>query len=502
MVRVKIPYGRITPEQLEVLGYIAETTRAGWGHLTTRQNVQFHFVQLEQTPEGPAAPRRRRADDPRSVRRHGAQRRGLPPRRRVPVRGPRHHAVGRGDRRLLPAPPVRAAPPPQVQDQLLGLRDRLRPGDVQRRRRRRGEPPAARRHASKPASACSSPAASAPTRTPRRRSKSSPPRKTCCPRSKRAAHVRPLRQPRQQAARPHEVARRHDGASTSCAQRILKERKFLRGRARWPGGIPEHVRERGDAPAGVGTATPPMVGADVAGAAALERHVRAVGRSQRRARRRPRHGERVRVVRARRHHRRAVPCASPTSSATSASTSASRTGRTSCCATSPKPTCAPLYDRLDARSAWPSPAPSSPATSSSCPGADTCNLAVTQSRGLAGDDRRRARRSGPRRRRRRAASTSPAARTSAASTTSPTSASSASNAARTAAPRPATRCCSAATSATWRSEFGEKATKLPAKNAAEAVVRVVGRFADERDAGETFQTWLGRAGGASGSASN
>ena len=36
-----------------------------------------------------------------------------------------------------------------------------------------------------------------------------------------------------------------------------------------------------------------------------------------------------------------------------------------------------------ATSAWPSPAPSSPATSCRCPGADTCNLAVTQSRGLA-----------------------------------------------------------------------------------------------------------------------
>src|SRR5690242_18085461 len=51
MLRVKVPYGRITPEQLEVLGYVAETYSRGWGHLTTRQNVQFHFVQLEQVPE-------------------------------------------------------------------------------------------------------------------------------------------------------------------------------------------------------------------------------------------------------------------------------------------------------------------------------------------------------------------------------------------------------------------------------------------------------------------
>ncbi len=51
MLRVKIPYGRVTPEQLDVLAYVAETYSRGWGHLTTRQNVQFHFVQLEQMPE-------------------------------------------------------------------------------------------------------------------------------------------------------------------------------------------------------------------------------------------------------------------------------------------------------------------------------------------------------------------------------------------------------------------------------------------------------------------
>ena len=33
-------------------------------------------------------------------------------------------------------------------------------------------------------------------------------------------------------------------------ERIFKERKFLRGARDWPGGIPEQVREQGDAPAG------------------------------------------------------------------------------------------------------------------------------------------------------------------------------------------------------------------------------------------------------------
>src|SRR3954454_12965603 len=51
MLRVKIPYGRIEADQLEVLGYLAENYSRGWGHLTTRQNTQFHFVQLEDTSE-------------------------------------------------------------------------------------------------------------------------------------------------------------------------------------------------------------------------------------------------------------------------------------------------------------------------------------------------------------------------------------------------------------------------------------------------------------------
>src|SRR5215212_6822739 len=51
MLRVKIPYGRVDPDQLEMLGYLSENYSRGWGHLTTRQNVQFHFVQLEQVGE-------------------------------------------------------------------------------------------------------------------------------------------------------------------------------------------------------------------------------------------------------------------------------------------------------------------------------------------------------------------------------------------------------------------------------------------------------------------
>src|SRR3954447_11666261 len=51
MVRVKVPYGSIEPHQLDQLAYIAEVYSRGWGHITTRQNIQFHFVQLERVPQ-------------------------------------------------------------------------------------------------------------------------------------------------------------------------------------------------------------------------------------------------------------------------------------------------------------------------------------------------------------------------------------------------------------------------------------------------------------------
>jgi sulfite reductase (ferredoxin) len=46
MIRVKIPQGVLTGEQLAALADVAECYSRGFGHITTRQNVQFHFVKL------------------------------------------------------------------------------------------------------------------------------------------------------------------------------------------------------------------------------------------------------------------------------------------------------------------------------------------------------------------------------------------------------------------------------------------------------------------------
>ena len=46
MVRTKIPSGMVTARQLEQLAEIADEFGGGKGHLTTRQNIQYHFVAL------------------------------------------------------------------------------------------------------------------------------------------------------------------------------------------------------------------------------------------------------------------------------------------------------------------------------------------------------------------------------------------------------------------------------------------------------------------------
>src|SRR5918999_3719189 len=45
MIRAKVPQGVLDASQLEALASVAERYSRGFGHVTTRQNVQFHFVE-------------------------------------------------------------------------------------------------------------------------------------------------------------------------------------------------------------------------------------------------------------------------------------------------------------------------------------------------------------------------------------------------------------------------------------------------------------------------
>jgi len=51
MQRIKIPYGGVSPDQLDVLAALAEEYSDAILHITTRQDVQLHFVHIEDTPD-------------------------------------------------------------------------------------------------------------------------------------------------------------------------------------------------------------------------------------------------------------------------------------------------------------------------------------------------------------------------------------------------------------------------------------------------------------------
>ena len=50
MQRIKIPYGGMTPDQLEVIAELTEEYSDGIAHITTRQDFQLHFIHIENVP--------------------------------------------------------------------------------------------------------------------------------------------------------------------------------------------------------------------------------------------------------------------------------------------------------------------------------------------------------------------------------------------------------------------------------------------------------------------
>ena len=51
MLRVAIPYGTLDSRQMRMLGHIARKYDRGYGHFTTRQNVQYNWIKLEQAAD-------------------------------------------------------------------------------------------------------------------------------------------------------------------------------------------------------------------------------------------------------------------------------------------------------------------------------------------------------------------------------------------------------------------------------------------------------------------
>jgi len=51
MLRVAVPYGLLSSSQMRMFAHIARKYDRGYGHFTTRQNIQYNWIELEQTPE-------------------------------------------------------------------------------------------------------------------------------------------------------------------------------------------------------------------------------------------------------------------------------------------------------------------------------------------------------------------------------------------------------------------------------------------------------------------
>ena len=51
MLRIAVPYGLLSSKQVRMFAHIARKYDRGYGHFTTRQNIQFNWIELEQTPD-------------------------------------------------------------------------------------------------------------------------------------------------------------------------------------------------------------------------------------------------------------------------------------------------------------------------------------------------------------------------------------------------------------------------------------------------------------------
>jgi sulfite reductase beta subunit-like hemoprotein len=491
MVRVKIPHGRITPDQLEMLGSISELYSRGWGHLTTRQNVQFHFVDLRQVPEvlrllGSVGLTSREAcgDTVRNVA--GCHLAGACPYEVLDIT-----PWAQATTDLFLRNPIAQRMPRKFKINFSGCATdcgqamfndvgviavtRPRPdGTVE---------PGFRVFLAGGLGANPHPALALEDFTSR---------EDLLPTIEAILRTFDHYGNRDNKLRARMKWLVDTMGIDELRARIIKERQFLPASATWPGGdLPAPVVERGDAPAGMGTA----VAAD--GGVAVE--LKGLDDFRR--------WELANVVRGRANGTVSAYAHAPLGDITGDQfrkladiqrdfgSDVRITNRQNFVLRDLTEDQLPaLYERLvDADMHRPGAELSRDVVS--CPGADTCNLAVTQSRGLAADIDRALEDAG--------LAEVGGVRINISGCTNSCGQHHISDIGfmgfeRRAHGRsaPGYQMLLGGRIGDMQVKFGERATKLPAKAASEAVVRVVGRFAGERSAGETFATWLERSGGA------
>ncbi len=494
MLRVKIPHGRVTPEQLETFAYIAETYSRGWGHITTRQNMQFHFIQLEQAPEilrvmasVGLTSREACGDTVRNVM--GCHLAGACPQEKFDIT-----PWAQATTDFLLRHPYAQRLPRKFKINFSGCETdcgqamfndvgvvastrTLDDGTVEQ---------GFRVFVAGGLSSNPKPAQALEDFTPKEELL---PTIYACLRTfdhygNRDNKIR---------ARMKWLPDTFEGGVDELRERILRERKFLRGARDYPYGIPAIVQERGDAPAGGGPDAT-KVGIDqhvtFLSSDPYERWVtanvvRGVDNGTVSAMAYSRIGDvTVEQFRALAEIQRDFDLDIRMTNRQNFVLRGLRDADLRA-----------LYERLD-DIGMAQPGAELARDVVSCPGADTCNLAVTQSRGLAAAIGDRLEEEG--------LAEVAGVRTNISGCTNSCGQHHVSDIGffgleRRAHGRaaPGYQMLLGGHLGGTEVQFGDRATKLPAKNAPEAVVRVVRKFNDERNAGESFQSWLARSGGAS-----
>ncbi|MDQ4069058.1 MAG: nitrite/sulfite reductase [Actinomycetota bacterium] len=493
MVRVKVPYGSLTADQLEMLAHIADTYSRGWGHITTRQNIQFHFVQLERVPDVlrdlasvGLTTREACGDTVRNVT--GCHLAGACPFEVLDI-SPWAEATFR---HFLHNPIAQRLPRKfkinfsgcatdcgQAMFNDVGVIAVSRPredGTVE---------PGFRVFFAGGLGANPHPAQALEEFTPR---------EELMPTIEAILRVFDHHGNRDNKLRARMKWLVDTMGVEEVRTRILKERRFLLASSSWPGGLPETVQEAGDAPAGVSTA----VDATPVGTPVTLRLQRRDPFSD---------WERVNVVRGAAKGTVSALAYARLGDVTSAQFRAVAaiqrelgvevrvTNRQNFVFRDLTEDRLPELHRRLAAIGMAEPGAELARDVVACPGADTCNLAVTQSRGLADDIGRALEEAG--------LAEVGGVRINISGCTNSCGQHHISDIGFFGAERrahgqaaPGYQMLLGGHVGQTQVEFGDKALRLPAKNVSQAVVAVVGRFAGERAAGETFTEWLERSGGA------
>ncbi len=492
MLRIKAPYGAITPEQLDRMADISERYSRGWGHLTTRQNVQFHYVQLEEVPSAlwdlaavGMTTREACSDTVRNVM--GCHLAGACPNEVLDIQ-PWAEATFRHFLRN----PISARLPRKFKINFSGCvtdcgQAMFNDVGVIAVNRSTGDGSTEagfRVYVAGGLGANPHPAVALEDFTPREELLAT-----------LEACVRVFEQAgnRKNKLRARMKWLVDELGAEELTERILTSRRFLMASATWPEGIPPEVEAAGDAPAGRGTGPVTAIGQGVpvalGGTSAFSRWeqanvVRGVANGTVSATAWSRLGDVT-----------ADQFRGIASIARDLGASVRITNRQNFVLRDlAEDQLAALHQRLEALG-MAEPGAELARDVVACPGADTCNLAVTQSRGLASAIGEALEAAG--------LAEIDGVRTNISGCTNSCGQHHVADIGFFGAERrahgrsaPGYQMLLGGYVGNEQAEFGQKALRLPAKAAPEAAVRVVSRYATEREFGEAFGTWLARVGGA------